>query len=273
MSNEDKQPNANNPKDAPSFSTTHDLRKHAEEALRLLRDAQQRAADHETAQKARQDASNSSDDSSPNTQADTDDSFDDSLYGNTTQDLAREAAEALRMMHENSQAADKAALDTLIQQSNAPEQDNDPEQTEGITPYVASATVDEAAAEQQATTNGNSDVTFSEHMVLRIDVTDSGEPLIIDVRGEMIVGRGDTVTSYTPDVDLTPHGAYRLGLSRKHAILQREDDTLQVIDMGSRNGTHINGSLIEPKTPHSVQSGDEVQFGNLTVRFFFQARA
>jgi hypothetical protein len=113
---------------------------------------------------------------------------------------------------------------------------------------------------------------FTETMLLRLEVVDSTNPLVVDIRGEMMIGRSDNATNYTPEIDLTRHGAYRLGLSRKHAMLRRKGQLLELVDMGSRNGTIINGDKLASQETRIIHDGDEVQFGNLTLRMIFQKR-
>jgi FHA domain-containing protein len=52
-------------------------------------------------------------------------------------------------------------------------------------------------------------------------------------------------------------------ISREHALLRREGSRLQVHDLGSRNGTWVNGTRI---TRHEARSGDEIAFGTLRFR-------
>ena len=53
-------------------------------------------------------------------------------------------------------------------------------------------------------------------------------------------------------------------LSRRHAELVRQGDHLLVRDLGSTNGTYVNGRKIDSDTPLSV--GDSVQFGAVKFR-------
>ncbi|MEY3144099.1 MAG: Flp pilus assembly complex ATPase component TadA [Planctomycetota bacterium] len=54
------------------------------------------------------------------------------------------------------------------------------------------------------------------------------------------------------------------GLSRKHCVFERRPDGWWVTDLGSRNGTKLNGVRI---TTASLTSGDVVRIGNLEIRF------
>jgi pSer/pThr/pTyr-binding forkhead associated (FHA) protein len=52
-------------------------------------------------------------------------------------------------------------------------------------------------------------------------------------------------------------------VSRRHAEVAVSDGEVTVVDLGSRNGTCLNGQRIEG--PAAIQSGDELQFGGVTA--------
>lgn len=55
-------------------------------------------------------------------------------------------------------------------------------------------------------------------------------------------------------------------ISRYHAMVQyRDDDQFYITDMGSRNGTYVNGSRIS--APVMLQPGDELRIGNQELKF------
>ena len=60
------------------------------------------------------------------------------------------------------------------------------------------------------------------------------------------------------------------GVSRAHAALERFGDTWCVRDLGSRNGTFVNGERIIGE--HALHSGDEVVLGRLRLVFHGPAR-
>jgi pSer/pThr/pTyr-binding forkhead associated (FHA) protein len=53
--------------------------------------------------------------------------------------------------------------------------------------------------------------------------------------------------------------------SRRHAEIRREGDRLVLRDLGSRNGTFVNGMRIQ--APHSLTPGDRITIGGWTLRF------
>jgi predicted component of type VI protein secretion system len=49
-------------------------------------------------------------------------------------------------------------------------------------------------------------------------------------------------------------------VSRRHAVLVARSDGLAIEDLGSTNGTWVNGERIA--APEPIRAGDEVRFGN-----------
>ncbi len=74
---------------------------------------------------------------------------------------------------------------------------------------------------------------------------------------DLRIGRGREVEICLPDA----------AASRNHAVIVCEGDGFQVEDLGSTNGTRVNG---EPVRQATLAAGDQIQIGH-TV-FEFQAR-
>lgn len=91
----------------------------------------------------------------------------------------------------------------------------------------------------------------------------------IEVGDEVLIGRLAPNTILVPQVDLEPYGGLASGVSRVHASLKHQANALLVADMGSRNGTYINGHRLHEKELRLLQDGDELRIGQLTliVRF------
>jgi len=51
-------------------------------------------------------------------------------------------------------------------------------------------------------------------------------------------------------------------VSRLHATIHQADGVVRVADLGSRNGTFVNGTRVSD-TPVVVQEGDEIRFGDV----------
>ncbi|WP_376788646.1 FHA domain-containing protein [Thermoflexus sp.] len=74
----------------------------------------------------------------------------------------------------------------------------------------------------------------------------------------MLIGRGETCDLVLPERQI----------SRQHARLKREADGYYIEDLGSKNGTFLNGQLLAPFTPQRLKDGDEIALA-LCVRIRF----
>jgi len=83
-------------------------------------------------------------------------------------------------------------------------------------------------------------------------------------------GRSSEGQKTLPDVDLTQFDAYRKGVSRIHAAIRIEGDLVSVRDLGSINGTRLNGNKIPPQVPYTVRNGDIIAFGKLKFQALFR---
>lgn len=190
--------------------------------------------------------------------------------GGTTKDVKQDAQAALNALPliDNDEAAGGTA-EIDLDPSEIGNTTNDLQQ-EAIKAMAMKAEKERLEREQaQANADG---ILFYDDMLLRLDVVESNQPITLEVGGDLIVGRADNVTDYIPEIDLTPHGAYRLGLSRRHALIRRQEQSLVVKDLSSRNGTFVNGKQVKAGGTHPLHDGDELSFGNLALRVNFQRK-
>lgn len=84
--------------------------------------------------------------------------------------------------------------------------------------------------------------------------------------GQNLIGRWDPRSGAFPDIDLDSlDGDARV--SRKHATIEMSGAELSIIDMGSLNGTIVNGVVrLEEGKAHQLQNGDELTIGKLSLR-------
>ncbi len=87
----------------------------------------------------------------------------------------------------------------------------------------------------------------------------------LDVRQELVMGRADTGDEPRPGLDLAPYLAADQGVSRQHAVLVPMNEGLYIGDLGSKNGTWINGQFLEPGARHQLAPGDVVELGLLRL--------
>ncbi|MFC1960796.1 FHA domain-containing protein [Chloroflexota bacterium] len=67
-------------------------------------------------------------------------------------------------------------------------------------------------------------------------------------------------------VDLTPLGAHKLGVSREHARINIRGNAVQVMDLGSSNGTFINDQRLLANQYYGIEDGDEITLGRLRLQ-------
>src|SRR6185312_11267379 len=53
------------------------------------------------------------------------------------------------------------------------------------------------------------------------------------------------------------------GLSRQHTLFERDGDGWTIVDMGSKNGTTLNGQPLTART--ALQSGDRIMAGHMIL--------
>ncbi len=112
---------------------------------------------------------------------------------------------------------------------------------------------------------------FMPNAVLRIEIEGGPEPILIKPRQELIFGRRDPATGAMPDIDLTPYAGYRMGVSRRHAAIRSADEShLDIWDLGSSNGTFLNGQRLNAHRPYRLRDGDRLRLGQMIIRLFFQ---
>jgi len=85
--------------------------------------------------------------------------------------------------------------------------------------------------------------------------------------GQVNLGREDPIAGIYPDLNLTPFGAEKYGVSRRHARIILHDDRALIEDLGSLNGTFVNRRLLRPHIQYPVYEGDEIQLAGLTLTF------
>jgi pSer/pThr/pTyr-binding forkhead associated (FHA) protein len=81
----------------------------------------------------------------------------------------------------------------------------------------------------------------------------------------MTIGRRDPTTSVFPDLDLSADDC----VSRRHAEVRLRDAAVYVVDLGSTNGTILNGQPLPPQEERRLSDGDVIRLGErclLTVR-------
>jgi pSer/pThr/pTyr-binding forkhead associated (FHA) protein len=86
------------------------------------------------------------------------------------------------------------------------------------------------------------------------------------------LGRVDAAASVFPEVDLTDDSDVSHGVSRRHARILKQAGTVIIEDMGSINGTFVNGKRLDPYLPEILNDGDILCLGKLQIDVKIQKR-
>lgn len=84
--------------------------------------------------------------------------------------------------------------------------------------------------------------------------------------GEQVIGRPDPTTGSIPDIAIEWDDA----ISRRHARVFAQSGSYYVEDLGSKNGTRLNGQVLPAETPVALNPGDVIHVGERT-EITFQA--
>ena len=105
------------------------------------------------------------------------------------------------------------------------------------------------------------------HDIYRLSPDAGGDDFFLNQEGDTTVGRVDPVTGIRPDVDLTTLDTQR-SVSRRHAKIVRLGAEFEVVeDIGTMNGTFVNGRRISTGHPVRLHDGDKVRFGLVDLTF------
>jgi pSer/pThr/pTyr-binding forkhead associated (FHA) protein len=85
--------------------------------------------------------------------------------------------------------------------------------------------------------------------------------IALPVNGEIVLGRFDAAISVAPDVDLSYDDRENFAISRRHARVIGRDGQHEIEDMGSTNGTRINGMRLRIGQRTRLRPGDRVGLG------------
>ncbi|HZX89283.1 MAG TPA: cyclic nucleotide-binding domain-containing protein [Rudaea sp.] len=112
-------------------------------------------------------------------------------------------------------------------------------------------------------------VAAAQNLALRIVA--SGQVLLLEPeRSEFLVGRPDPVTGIQPEINLGPFDTMRT-LSRRHAKILKEGGLYFVREeVGTTNGTFVNGERIKTGAAVPLKPGNRLRFGSIEVEVVAQ---
>jgi hypothetical protein len=101
---------------------------------------------------------------------------------------------------------------------------------------------------------------------ISLHIIESGKILPLADRTEFTLGRSAEGQPIIPDVDLSPYDAFSNGVSRLHAAIKLVNNRTIIVDLGSSNGTYLNGLRLTPYFETPVSHGDMILLGKFKLQ-------
>lgn len=111
---------------------------------------------------------------------------------------------------------------------------------------------------------------LDEENIILLHILGEEDPMTIQVPDKVILGRTGGQTESAPLINLDDHDAENHGVSRRHAMLTREEDRLYISDLGSTNHTYLNGNQLQEHDHLVLRDGDEITLGHMRMKVFFK---
>ncbi|OGO38243.1 MAG: hypothetical protein A2Z03_08415 [Chloroflexi bacterium RBG_16_56_8] len=103
-----------------------------------------------------------------------------------------------------------------------------------------------------------------------LHLLDTGQVLPLSKRSEFTLGRISEGQPIVPDIDLASFQAYASGVSRMHALIKRDGARVLIMDLGSANGTYLNGRRLSANMEQPLNHGDVIALGKLKMQILLK---
>lgn len=147
------------------------------------------------------------------------------------------------------------------QKPSVPTTDAKEEQKPATTPLVVDEVQNSAITERLnivITVDKNRAASWEGESPIKPDDSDRVFPLDLD---ENLVGRRSSKKGVYPEIEINDPG-----VSHRHLkFIKQSDGSFGVLELGSSNGTELNGSALEPGITTAVKPGDELSIGIWTL--------
>jgi pSer/pThr/pTyr-binding forkhead associated (FHA) protein len=100
---------------------------------------------------------------------------------------------------------------------------------------------------------------------IRLKIGPSQREVNLRLDNAIHIGRADPNLDILPEVDVTEDIAPEKSVSRRHAVIFQQGETVLVEDVGSINGTYVNGKRLDAFTPQALYNDDTVRLGKLLI--------
>jgi hypothetical protein len=112
--------------------------------------------------------------------------------------------------------------------------------------------------------------------ILSLEVNGLPYPRTFDFEDydHLLLGRVGSATGWSasPFIDLMGYQGYALGVSRQHLRIQKTGDQLEVVDLGSSNGSYLHSKRLNPYQVYPIHHHDELLLGQLKVKIIFSEK-
>lgn len=105
----------------------------------------------------------------------------------------------------------------------------------------------------------------AEYRAPRLVSVKSRREIRLPATSVVYLGRRDEEHNIQPNIDLTLDGAAKRGVSRRHARIHLMCEGAFIEDLGSTNGTFINGQRLFPAKLYPLDHGDMLHLGKLKL--------
>ncbi|NMC54363.1 MAG: FHA domain-containing protein [Chloroflexi bacterium] len=116
------------------------------------------------------------------------------------------------------------------------------------------------------------DISMMAQSEVSLLLLDSGKMIHLSGKREFSLGRVAEGQLILPDIDLSPFDAYAQGVSRLHASIKISPRIVILSDLGSSNGTRVNGQRIGPHIDYPINHGDLVALGKLRIKILIDQK-
>ena len=103
-----------------------------------------------------------------------------------------------------------------------------------------------------------------------LHLLDTGHVISLTAKNEFTLGRISEGQPIMPDIDLSAYQAYAAGVSRLHAVIKRGVHHMVFMDLGSANGSFINGKRLSPNEEQMLSHGDVVALGKMKIQILLK---
>lgn len=106
--------------------------------------------------------------------------------------------------------------------------------------------------------------------LIRIEIPGVKAPILFENQDRIILGRGDEASLALPEYDPLVADSVPL-VSRRHALICRTEWGITVQDLGSTNGTWLNGDQLTPGETYMLRNGDQLKLAEQLLFIYYSS--